>query len=53
MKPKPFYVTKLGDNVKFTCDARDRNGEHRPTIQWSRVRMWGKNKLTFKPSNST
>lgn len=45
MKPKPHYITKLGDKVKFPCDARDRNGPERPIIQWSRVRTVTAEKL--------
>lgn len=37
IKPKPMYTAKLGDSVQFPCDARERNSQHRPTIQWSRV----------------
>ena len=37
LQPKPIYIHKLGDTVRFRCDAIDRDGYHRPTIVWSRV----------------
>ncbi|CAD7080232.1 unnamed protein product [Hermetia illucens] len=36
IKPKPVYLHKLGDNVTMICDAADRDGNHRPTLVWSR-----------------
>lgn len=36
LKPKPIYMTKLGEAVSMTCDATDRDGSHRALIQWTR-----------------
>lgn len=36
LKPKPIYMTKLGESVTMTCDATDRDGSHRALIQWTR-----------------
>ena len=37
VKPKPLYIYKLGDNVTFPCDARDKYNYQRPQILWMRV----------------
>lgn len=34
LKPKLLYVTKIGGKVEMHCDARDRDGTHRPQISW-------------------
>ncbi|KAG4079404.1 hypothetical protein HA402_008096 [Bradysia odoriphaga] len=36
LKPKPIYMTKLGETVTMTCDATDRDGSHRALIQWTK-----------------
>lgn len=36
LKPKPIYMTKLGETLTMTCDATDRDGSHRALIQWTR-----------------
>lgn len=36
LKPKPIYMTKLGESLTMTCDATDRDGSHRALIQWTR-----------------
>lgn len=62
LKPKPLYVTKLGETVAMTCDATDRDGTHRAVIQWrkkdgtplpfSRVTFEGTN-ITIESVNET
>lgn len=36
LKPKPIYMTKLGEAITMACDATDRDGSHRALIQWTR-----------------
>lgn len=36
VKPKPIYITKLGETVVMSCDAHDRDGTHRAQVQWRR-----------------
>lgn len=62
LKPKPIYVTKLGEDVSMTCDATDREGTHRAVVQWrkkdgtplpfSRVTLEGPN-ITIERVNET
>lgn len=62
IRPKPIYITKLGETVVMSCDASDRGGQHRAVTQWrkkdgtplpfSRVTFEGTN-ITIEKINET
>ncbi|XP_037958823.1 protein borderless-like [Teleopsis dalmanni] len=46
--PKAIYIQKLGETAELPCEAIDRDGNNRPTIEWKRIRgqiteIWTRN----------
>lgn len=36
ISPKPIYIHKLGENAQLSCEASERDGNHLPTMGWTR-----------------
>lgn len=36
ISPKPIYIHKLGENAHLSCEASERDGNHLPTMGWTR-----------------